>query len=438
MSLAPICSTGLSGTKPQPSLNGGTNGIRRVEANNETALTEPVDYEAMVDMFNRALIHTLRKHSVAGSFLDLWVPDADPVLGVASMVDSARIAGLTEIVIRFRRATVPADRFVELESALANAGRLTIEAGEGDSVLLRASGLQQTAALAIPASGIGPRRSSWQADVTGELGKGASPVPNRWDSADLPEFGDVHPHFRPQLQAALGRICREGKPAGARADLVEVTGQEGPVTLHLAIDPSTHNVASAHHDGAAKPSERAIIDLFCKAAENLPIQEVADHVGLKVLDALIDQDRPPPVGGVLLPTNAGAPFMLPPRLARKAYDQYRARIGLEDGTNFYYATPRSEWAALSAEQRTSKVEYVLRAFLQSAGLYPDDLAVLRIGKNKYGFAVRVMVGFSDRVAVADKPNLMRRLEQRLRRDLEPEIELVADRARDKSPLRRLS
>ena len=48
-----------------------------------------------------------------------------------------------------------------------------------------------------------------------------------------------------------------------------------------------------------------------------------------------------------------------------------------------------------------------------------------------------MIAFSDRVAVGDKPVLMRRLERRLRRDLETEIELVADRARDSSPLRRL-
>ena len=60
---------------------------------------------------------------------------------------------------------------------------------------------------------------------------------------------------------------------------------------HVEHDGS-HTPYKARHSGAAKPSERAILDLFCKAAENLPIQEVADHVGLKILDTLVDEDKP--------------------------------------------------------------------------------------------------------------------------------------------------
>ena len=102
--------------------------------------TEPVDYDQLVDMFNRALVHTLRKHSVADSFLDFWVPDSDPILGIASMVDSARIAGLSSITLRVRRSTVQAHRVGELEQTLAATCTLSLKTRD-DSLILRATNL---------------------------------------------------------------------------------------------------------------------------------------------------------------------------------------------------------------------------------------------------------------------------------------------------------
>ncbi len=401
-----------------------------------TSPMDPVDYDALVEAFNQALIHTLRKHNVAQSFLDLWVPDADPVLGIASMVDSARIGGLAEITIRFSTATVPTERLPELERSLAHSCRIALER-QGAHTLLRATEMKPNAADdgARPSGHATP--TYWQP----EGAAAALPPPaaaQNWDRTELPEFADVHPHFRPALKAASEEMGYESSTLSDTGDLVLVSGQDGLVILMLAVDPQTHVVRRARHAGAAQPAARAILDLFCKAAENLPIQEVADHIGLKVLDSLVDDDRAPPVGGVLLPANAGAPFLVPPRLARQAYNAYRARTGTKEETNFYYEPPSTAWQALSAEQRLEKADYALRGFLQSEGLYPDDLSILRIEKNKYGFPVRVIVGFSERIPVIDKPGLMRRLELRLRRDAESKIDLVADRAKDTSPLRRLS
>lgn len=69
---------------------------------------EPADYDKLVDMFNQALIHTLRKHSVAGSFLDPWVPNSDPVVGILNMINSARFAGLKSLSIKVSNKTLPA------------------------------------------------------------------------------------------------------------------------------------------------------------------------------------------------------------------------------------------------------------------------------------------------------------------------------------------
>ncbi len=403
----------------------------------ETGNAEPIDYDNLVDMFHRALIHTLRKHSVSDSFLDFWVPDADPVLGIAGMVDSARIAGLTEIAIRFRSTTIAPERLPELERSLSGCCTPTLTT-EGDNVLLKASNMKQIPAADAVQGRPGRKPAYWQAGAAPKSSDPDEPSLNRWDSAELPEFSDVHPHFRPGLQVALGSLSLEGAAATPNGGLIRVTGREGSAMLALDVDPKSHIVCAAHHAGATKPSERAILDLFCKAAEHLPIQEVADHIGLKILDLLLDPNKPVPIKGVLLPVNAGTPFMLPSRLARRAYDSYREQTGVAQNTNFYCPPPSPEWQALSPDQRREKVDYVLRTFLQSAGLYPDDMSLLRIDNNKTGFPVRVTVGFSDRVPTTDKPSLMRRLEQRLRRDAEPEVDLIADRAKDTSPLRRLS
>ena len=402
----------------------------------DRTLVKAVDYDQLAASFNDALVSTLRRHSVAEGFLDFWVPDADPVRGIAGMVDSARIAGVGCIEIHVRRTTLPAERLHELEQLLSKSCTLALES-RGEVVVLRVTDLKQIFAAKGPAS------DDWkpQYGQTGAARDARSSAPKAltpWDDAALPEFSDTHPHFRSGLAAALANLSREGDIGRPEADLVYVSGSEGASTLMLAIDPQTHAVRKAWHKGASRPSERATLDLFCKAAEKVPIQEVADHTGLKVLHSLVDQDKTTPVPGVLLPINAGAPFVLPSRLARQAYDAYRARIGTGQETNFYYRPPPKEWQDLSTQERLERVGYVLRGFLQSEGLYPDDMCILRIQRNKFDYEVRVNIGFSDRVAVADKPNLMRQLEKRLRRDLKTEIDLVADRARDTSPLRRLS
>src|SRR5579883_298693 len=156
-------------------------------------MTEIVDYETLAESFNQALIHTLRKHSIADSFLDYWVPDADPVLGIASMVDSARIAGHPELAVRFRGATVPEARRAELTKAVARIAKVTLQA-DGDSMVLRATGMSTTADEAPAARGARQAgKAKWQADKTSAATAGGSAP--RWTSNELPEFGDAHPHF---------------------------------------------------------------------------------------------------------------------------------------------------------------------------------------------------------------------------------------------------
>lgn len=399
---------------------------------------EPADYDKLVDMFNQALIHTLRKHSVADSFLDFWVPDSDPVIGILSMIDSARFAGLPSLVVRVSKKTLPAGRLAEFELAAAKIGKTTIEAG-AEGYLIRVSELSKDVrADGSARAGRVAKREYWRPE-SAAIEAIPVGVSGTWSSNELPEFADVHPHFREPLSRTFSSLAFEvAVPPPPAGDAIRVVGEDGPVRLILDVDSKTQTVLAATHSGGATPAERSVLDLFCRAAKGLPIQEVADHLGLKVLDGLVDEDRGPPVQGVLLPSNSGKPFALPGRVARRAYDAFRARTGTKLETNFYYPPPSAAWQALSADERSDKVGRIVRAFLQSRELFQDDIALHRIEKNRYGYFVRVVVGFSDRIATDQKPNLMRHLESRLRRDAEPELDLVAERVKDTSPLRRLS
>ena len=163
---------------------------------------EILDYEALADTFNQALLHTLRKHSIADSFRDYWVPDADPVLGIAGMADSARIAGRYEITIRFRCTTVPEDRHQELEKAMGRFSKTALMR-QGDSVILHATGMTKTTSETTTQVAA-TKLDYWNASkATAALTK--NKMPSGWDSNELSEFGDVHPHFRTALKKTSGK-----------------------------------------------------------------------------------------------------------------------------------------------------------------------------------------------------------------------------------------
>lgn len=402
---------------------------------------DAIEYEDLVEAYGQALIHKLRGHNVAHSFLDYWVPDADPVFGITGMVDSARISGLSEIAIEFSVATVPEDRLAELEHSVARFSQVSI-AKHGNKYLLRATAMVQEGGSEsdpIVARG-GSRRTRWSPDQAAVWARVRRLHEDHADSLEYPDFAEVHPHFRAGLSSAMADLSHEGEPDNlVPAGLIRIQAREKSAALTLYVEPAINTVCLARHSGARAPSVRAVLDLFCRAAETRPLQEVAEHVALKVLDRLVDEDKAPPADGILLPSNAGAPFQLVHRLARQAFERYCATTAAGDGgVNFYYDPPPQYWLSLSPAERHEKIGRGIRAFLQSEGLYPDDIELLRLERNRHQYEVRGVVSFSDRVKTSEKPPLMRSLERRLRRDTDVEIELVADRAKDSSPLRRLS
>jgi len=407
-----------------------------------TAAQEVVDYEELVESFGQALITKLRQHSIADSFLDFWVPDSDPVLGVAGMAESACIAGLDSVAIRFRLSTLPADRLGELEKVTSEFATVMLDRA-ADVVTLTASGMRQRAAAqrreCTDGGRVGSSPASSPSEAPGPTHRGAaSTVPGTGDTRiDGEERSEAHEHFR----AALRQASTSSRPAVAPADAADglvLRAEADGIALVLQVERDSGIVLAAHHEGTTLPYEKGALNVFCALAEGLPSQEVADHVGLNVIGSLVDEDSAVPVPGILLPANAGTVFAIAPGLARDILNQYLTAKRREPEVNFYYATPSPEWQALGAPQRVQAVDVKLRGFLQSDGLYPDDMILLRVERNRNGYHVRCVLDFSDRIAVGDKPRLLRALERTLRRDVEAQLEVLAAKAQDTSPLRRLT
>ena len=92
-----------------------------------------LDYDALVREFEDGLVNNLRRHGVGDDFLEMWVPDPDPVLGVLNMAEAAESYGMDAVSIRVSKDAVPDARLPELEMALGALGSVAI-ADLGDAI----------------------------------------------------------------------------------------------------------------------------------------------------------------------------------------------------------------------------------------------------------------------------------------------------------------
>jgi hypothetical protein len=77
-----------------------------------------IDYEQVVSQFESALLTQLRGHSSDVEFLEMWVPDADPVKSILNMVDCAEISGIDKIQVAVSEATLNDAAFETLKNSL--------------------------------------------------------------------------------------------------------------------------------------------------------------------------------------------------------------------------------------------------------------------------------------------------------------------------------
>jgi len=243
--------------------------------------------------------------------------------------------------------------------------------------------------------------------------------------------------YRDAINRALVNISHEGC-LHTEDGMTALEARKDEAVLLALIDPTSHTVRRLRHMDTKSPVVRAVIDTFCWLGEGLPIQEAADHLGMRTMESLINRNLGRPAPGILLPNNQPSVFQIPIDLIREIRSSYGALTGFTTRDNFYHASPGARWQAMNDDDRLAMIATELDDYLKSEGRAAGDVQLLKVTQNRYALPIRVVVGFGQEVPMHSRPQLMRRFEERLRQRVEPELELVADRVKDQSPLRRLS
>ncbi len=353
-------------------------------------------YETLVEEFERSLLTQLRGHGTALPYLEGWVPDEDPVLGVLNLLEAAEIGGEAAVSLLISQATLPAARLPELRQHAEALGRVELTEAGG----------------------------AWRLEVSGI---GAAHLLNH-----------VAPAYRAALLARLDAAQLRHASAIHPAPGEDIlSAQQGGITLSATVPAGSGIISHAVHTGAAEPVPRAALDYLCDILSGLPVQEASDHAAHRLLARLAAPGAPRPVPGILLPDNADPLFALTLALTRGLAAAWRQRMGPATTENEFATAPCSAWAALPAPARAAAVASHLAAFAAQAGLPEHALQLSAMEPNLLGHEVRAVIAFAEGLAAEAKPDLARRAERWLKSALDLHIELYVVELTDQNVIRRL-
>jgi hypothetical protein len=94
-------------------------------------MTATLSYEELVRAFEEALVTKLRGHGAEADYLEMWVPDEDPVKSLLNMVEAAQAYGREDIAVEVAEDTLTDRQVNELLSILSDIGsaKTTLAAG---------------------------------------------------------------------------------------------------------------------------------------------------------------------------------------------------------------------------------------------------------------------------------------------------------------------
>jgi hypothetical protein len=96
---------------------------------------EVLSYEALVTDFETKLVSQLRSFAPGAEYLEMWVPDDDPVKSILNMVEAAEAYGRNDLAVRVESATLPPDRISDLIGEVGKLGRVEARACDGGTLI---------------------------------------------------------------------------------------------------------------------------------------------------------------------------------------------------------------------------------------------------------------------------------------------------------------
>lgn len=378
-----------------------------------------IDYDKTAAEYEASLVTKLRGHG-AGSFLEHWVPDPDPALGIFNMIEAAWTAGRDELELTVSRATLAGPALEKLKEIAAPVAELRLEeAPSGYTLAIKR-------AAPIGEAKQAPRTVSAHQAVTRR----------RQPAASREVTWDIHPSLAAALETATAEFRQEGERAKAPGcNCIEARSEQGSVSL--AVGEQDGLIKQARHSAVKPPVRRRLLELMCRAIEAHSVQDASDHAAIYVVHQLQGRAGHRPAEGILLPANAGLEVMAALRMVRDACKAYEAKTGTHDTANFFETAPGEAWNAADQKEKLRRAVQGNEKFCAAEGLPENTMKPVRVERDIHGHEIRIIVQVSDKLAADRVPLTLRRLERYLKSNLDPVLQVYLEPWKDQSVLRRL-
>ncbi len=384
-----------------------------------------IEYERLVGDYKNNLMTTLRNHSAGADYLETWVPDDDHLKSLVNMIEAAQAHGEDRIEIAVGPQIAAALDAPALIDTAAKLGTVAITP-RSNGLLIGVTGLKNGSARPEPRPATlsrgkaSPRRAPERRGGKRLQGPSAP----RTGAADAP----VHPSYGESLECAARRIRHQH--ALAPVDEVVEVEIDG-VRLSALIDRDGYVIREAAHAGATDRLQRAALDRLCDIVAGLPVQEAAEHAGIRLEYELRDTTVAPPVAGIVQPENVDPIFRLPVALCRALMRACAETAGLHRGENFFDAPPAESWARMSHDARLKALRDEIDRVCRDRGWPADDVEIVEVKD-----LVKVTLAFHGMLAASDKQPVIWRLERAFKR-LERSVHVFMDELKDQNKIRRL-
>ena len=365
-----------------------------------------IDYDRAAADYEASLVTKLRGHG-AGSFLENWVPDPDPALGIVNMIEAAWTDGRDQLELAVGRKTLDAAGLERLKGLAAQIAEIVITpSGEQNRLQVRrannrANSVKQTAA-ATRAKATVARHAQEPTQK-----KEATP--------------ELEPVLAEALKAETASFTHEG-------------GNSAGVSLTVGEDDI---IRTARHAQVKPDTRRRLAELMCREIEGRTVQDASDHAAVLVIHRLYKRAGTRPASGILLPANAGTEVVAALELVRSACRSHQEQSGRARKPNFFERGPSDAWAALPPPDKQRKAAQALDAFCRSEGRPSATARVAQVEKDIHGHEIRVIIQVDGNATAEGVPFFLRRLERYLKTNLEGTLQVYLEPWKDKNVLRRL-
>jgi hypothetical protein len=373
-----------------------------------------VDYDRVVVEYEASLRSRLRGSGPQAPYLEKFVPDADPVLGVLSLLESAGEAGLTELVVLLATTAAGIDQ-QRLLHATAQVGRTIVHQRDGGIALEVRLG-----------AGVGASPSARQ-PIARSAPRPALPRQGGVETC----AGELHGSYQQRALALAEDPAHEGSIDPDSAALLHEVEVDG-ARLCVAVDPASHVIVRAAHSGALSTLTRGTLEGLCAELAGLPILEAAEHGASRLETSLRDPSETRCVAGVVMPEHVGRAMVTVSRLLAQLLEAHRARTGFADIDSRVWREPAEAWHALDDRGRLEAARAGIAELAPSLDLRPDQVFVSSVAE-----PARVRLELSAEIAPGRRGPLLLRLEEGLRQRLDGAVVVECEARADLSKIRRL-